>query len=98
MAHKGFIKFQNHLSKQVKICPAEKTYKLLAKETDFYDLLVDELRLMNPQLATEYYMKSLKISMKKKTKSQIYDIDKATEDEKHFKILSKKIVKIKIKN
>jgi len=29
-------------------------------------------------------MKSLKISMKKKTKSQIYDIDKATEDEKYF--------------
>ena len=46
--------------------PRRKTYKILAKETDFYDLLVDELRLMNPQLAAEYDMESLEISMKRK--------------------------------
>jgi len=65
--------------------PRRKTYKLLAKETDFYDLLVDELRLMNPQLAAEYDMESLEISMKKKTKPQILDIDRAIENlKKHL--------------
>lgn len=65
--------------------PRRKTYKLLAKETDFYDLLVDELRLMNPQLAAEYDMESLEISMKKKTTPQIQDIDKAIENlKKHL--------------
>ena len=60
--------------------PRRKTYKLLAKETDFYALLVDELRLMNPELVAEYDMESLEISMKKKTKPQILDIDKAIEN------------------
>ena len=65
--------------------PRRKTYKLLAKETDFYDLLVDELRLMNPQLAADYDMETLEISMKKKTKPQILDIDKAIENlKKHL--------------
>jgi DNA-binding transcriptional regulator YiaG len=59
--------------------PRRKIYKILVKETDFYDLLVDELRLMNPQLATDYDMETLEISMKKKTKPQIQDIDKAIE-------------------
>ena len=60
--------------------PRRKTYKILAKETDFYALLVDELRLMNPELVTEYDMESIEISMKKKTKPQILDIDKAIEN------------------
>jgi len=60
--------------------PRRKTYKLLAKETDFYALLVDELRLMNSELVTEYDMESIEISMKKKTKLQILDIDKAIEN------------------
>jgi len=60
--------------------PRRKTYKILAKETDFYALLVDELRLMNPELVIEYDMDSLEISMKKKTKPQILDIDKAIEN------------------
>jgi len=60
--------------------PRRKTYKILAKETDFYALLVDELRLMNPELVAEYDMESLEISMKKKTKPQILDIDKAIEN------------------
>jgi len=60
--------------------PSRKTYKILAKETDFYDLLVSELRLMNPELVTEYDMESLEITMKKKTKPQILDIDKAIEN------------------
>ena len=60
--------------------PRRKIHKILAKETDFYDLLVDELRLMNPQLVTDYDMETLEISMKKKTKLQIKDIDKAIEN------------------
>ena len=65
--------------------PRRKTYKLLAKETDFYDLLVDEFRLMNPQLAADYDMETLEISMKKKTKPQIQDINKAIENlKKHL--------------
>jgi len=60
--------------------PRRKTYKLLAKDTDFYALLVDELRLMNPELVNEYDMESIEISMKKKTKPQILDIDKAIEN------------------
>jgi len=60
--------------------PRRKTYKLLAKETDFFDLLVSELRLMNPELVDEYDMASLEISMKKKTKPQILNIDKAIEN------------------
>jgi len=65
--------------------PRRKTYKLLAKETDFYDLLVDELRLMNPQLVAEYDMESIEISMKKKTKPKIQEIDKAIENlKKHL--------------
>jgi len=60
--------------------PRRKTYKILAKETDFYDLLVSELQMMNPQVATEYDMESLEISMKKKTKPQILNIDKAIEN------------------
>ena len=60
--------------------PRRKIHKILAKETDFYDLLVDELRLMNPQLVTDYDMETLEISMKKKTKPQIKDIDKAIEN------------------
>jgi len=60
--------------------PRRKTYKILAKETDFYDLLVDELRLMNPSLAADYDMDTLEISMKKKIKPQIQDIDKAIEN------------------
>jgi len=60
--------------------PRRKTYKILAKETDFYALLVSELQLMNPELVTEYDMESLEISMKKKTKPQILDIDKAIEN------------------
>ena len=65
--------------------PRRKTYKILAKETDFYDLLVDELRLMNPQLATDYDMGTLEISMKKKTIPQIQDINKTIENlKKHL--------------
>jgi len=60
--------------------PRRKTYKLLAKEMDFYNLLVDELRLMNPQLVADYDMETLEISMKKKIKPQIKDIDKAIEN------------------
>jgi len=60
--------------------PRRKTYKILAKKTDFYALLVDELRLMNPELVTEYDMESLEISMKKKMKPQILDIEKAIEN------------------
>ena len=60
--------------------PRRKTYKLLAKETDFYNLLVDEIRLMNPQLVADYDMETLEISMKKKIKPQIHDIDKAIEN------------------
>ena len=60
--------------------PRHKTYKILAKDTDFYALLISELRLMNPQLITEYDMESLEISMKKKTKPQILDIDNAIEN------------------
>jgi len=60
--------------------PRRKIYTILAKETDFYHLLVDELRLMNPQLAADYDMETLEISMKKKTKPQIQDIDKAIEN------------------
>jgi len=57
--------------------PRRKTYKLLAKETDFYALLVDELRLMNPELVAEYDMETIEITMKKKMKPQIVNIDKA---------------------
>ena len=65
--------------------PRRKTHKILAKETDFYALLVDEIRLMNPELLTEYDMESLEISMKKKTKPQILDIDKAIKNlKKHI--------------
>jgi len=60
--------------------PRRKTYKILAKETDFYDLLVSELQLMNPELVKDYDMESIEISMKKKTKPQILDIDKAIEN------------------
>jgi len=35
---------------------------------------------MNPELVTEYDMESIEISMKKKTKPQILDIDKAIEN------------------
>ena len=42
--------------------PRHKIYKILAKDTDFYALLISELRLMNPQLITEYDMESLEIS------------------------------------
>ena len=34
--------------------PRRKIHKILAKETDFYDLMVDELRLMNPQLVADF--------------------------------------------
>ena len=65
--------------------PRRKTHKILAKETDFYALLVDEIRLMNPELVTEYDMDSLEISMKKKTKPQILDIDRAIKNlKKHI--------------
>jgi len=60
--------------------PRRKTYKLLAKDTEFYDLLVFELQLMNPELVKDYDMESIEISMKKKTKPQILDIDKAIEN------------------
>jgi len=60
--------------------PRRKTYKLLAKDIEFYDLLVSELQLMNPELVKDYDMESIEISMKKKTKPQILDIDKAIEN------------------
>ena len=45
--------------------PRRKTYKISAKETDFYALLVDELRLMNLELVTEYDMESLEVVFQK---------------------------------
>jgi hypothetical protein len=72
--------------------PCRKIYKILAKETDFYDLLVDELRLMNPQLVADYDMETLEISMKKKTKPQIQDIGKAIENlKRHLPIYKNKV-------
>ena len=60
--------------------PRRKTHKIVAKETDFYELLVSELQLMNPQLVAEYDMESIEISMKKKIVPQIHDIDRAIEN------------------
>jgi len=72
--------------------PRRKTHKILAKETDFYALLVDEIRLMNPELVTEYDMESLEISMKKKTKPQILDIGKAIKNlKKHIPTYRSKV-------
>ena len=56
--------------------PRRKQIKIQTKDTSFYDLLVSELS-QNFELAEDYDMESIEITIKKKVQRIIKDVDKA---------------------
>ncbi len=57
--------------------PRRKQVKIHAKDTTIYNLIVNELK-QNPELASDYDMESIEITiLKKKSPPRIKDIDKA---------------------
>jgi hypothetical protein len=59
--------------------PRRKLYKISAKDTTIYDVIVSELQ-KNPELAADYDMNTIEISVKKKITPHIQDIDKAIDN------------------
>ena len=56
--------------------PRRKQIKIQAKETSIYEQIVSELS-KNPELAEDYDMDSIEITIKKKHQPYIQDVDRA---------------------
>ena len=56
--------------------PRRKQIKIKAKDTSIYEHIVSELS-QNPELAEDYNMESIEITIKKKHNPYIQDVDKA---------------------
>jgi hypothetical protein len=73
--------------------PRRKLYKISAKDTCIYDVIVSELQ-KNPELAADYDMNTLEISVKKKITPHIQDIDKAIDNLKRYMMVNKEFIKV----
>ncbi|MDR2118942.1 MAG: helix-turn-helix domain-containing protein [Tannerellaceae bacterium] len=73
--------------------PRRKLYKISAKDTTIYDVIVSELQ-KNPELAADYDMNTIEISVKKKVVPRIQDIDKAIGSLKHYMMVNKEFIQV----
>jgi len=71
--------------------PRRKLFKISAKETAIYDVIVSELQ-KNPELAADYDMTTIEISVKKKITPQIQDIDKAIDNLTRYIAINRKYI------
>jgi len=71
--------------------PRRKQIRIQAKNTSFYDLLVSELS-KNPELAEDYDMESIEITIKKKVPRIIKDVDKAIKNLQHYYAANKQFI------
>ena len=67
--------------------PCRKQYKISARQTAIYDLIVAELQ-QNPELS-DYDMGTIEISIKKKITPRIQDIDSAIANLKRYLAINK---------
>jgi hypothetical protein len=63
--------------------PRRKQIKILAKDTFIYKQIVSELS-KKPELAEDYDMESIEITIKKKYDPQIKDVDRAISNLQHY--------------
>jgi hypothetical protein len=73
--------------------PRRKLYKILAKDTTIYNVIVSELQ-KNPELAADYDMNTIEISVKKKIIPHIQDIDKAIDNLKRYMMVNKEFIQV----
>ena len=72
--------------------PRRKQYKISARQTAIYDVIVAELQ-QNPELA-DYDMGTIEISIKKKITPRIQDIDSAIANLKRYLAINKEYIQI----
>jgi DNA-binding transcriptional regulator YiaG len=72
--------------------PRRKQYKISARQTAIYDVIVAELQ-QNPELA-DYDMGTIEISIKKKITPRIQDIDSAIANLKRYLAINKEQIQI----
>ena len=72
--------------------PRRKQYKILARQTAIYDVIVAELQ-RNPELA-DYDMETIEISVKKKITPRIRNIDKAIDNLTRYIVVNKEFIQI----
>jgi predicted XRE-type DNA-binding protein len=73
--------------------PRRKLYKISAKDTPIYDIIVSELQ-KNPELVASYDMTTIEISVKKKIIPHIQDIDKAIDNLKRYMMVNKEFIQV----
>ena len=71
--------------------PRRKLFKISAKDTAIFDVIVSELQ-KNSELAVDYDMATIEISVKKKIIPQIQDIDKAIDNLTRYIAINKKYI------
>lgn len=72
--------------------PRRKQYKISARQTSIYDVIVSELQ-KNPELAN-YDMETIEISVKKKITPRIRNIDKAINNLTRYIAVNKEYIRI----
>jgi len=72
--------------------PRRKQYKISARQTAIYDVVVAELQ-QNPELA-DYDMETIEISIKKKFTPRIQNIDLAIDNLKRYLAINKEQIQI----
>lgn len=70
--------------------PRRKQYKISARQTAIYDVIVAELQ-QNPELA-DYDMGTIEISIKKKITPRIQDIDSAIANLKRYLAINRELI------
>ena len=73
--------------------PGRKRYKILAKDTAIYDVIVSELQ-QNPKLSADYDMTTIEISVKKKFTPRIQNVDKAIDNLTRYIAINKQYIEI----
>jgi hypothetical protein len=73
--------------------PRRKLYKISAKDTSIYDVIVSELQ-KNSELAADYDMNTIEISVKKKITPHIQDIDKAIDNLTRYMMVNKEFIQV----
>jgi hypothetical protein len=73
--------------------PRRKLYKISAKDTTIYDVIVSELQ-KNSELAADYDMSTIEISVKKKIIPHIQDVDKAIDNLKRYMMVNKEFIQV----
>ena len=72
--------------------PRRKQYKILARQTAIFDVIVAELQ-RNPEL-DDYDMETIEISVKKKITPRILNIDKAIDNLTRYIAVNKEFIQI----